>query len=431
MKKILIVDDEASILTVMRRILSKQYEVVCASSGTEALEIFDKEMPDLVLSDLRMPEMDGYELRHFLQEKSDVPFIFMTADDSNESESKGFEIGAADYIRKPANPEVLLRRLGNIVQNIDRIHGLKAAASLDPMTQMLNKSAVQQEIAALCQNVPGILMMIDLDSFKLVNDIYGHDMGDRILIRFAELIKGMIRSTDVAGRLGGDEFLVYLQRVEDKNVVREKIAHLNEQLLRSAEEYMGEDMGIPLGVSVGAVFVPEEGMDFFLLCQKADKALYTVKNQGKHNVAFYGAAHSARQKELPGKDIFDIRRILGERSPEPGAFLLDFEKFQSIYRYILRMGGRYPGHTQLLHFILEQDSQQEAAEAFLEMLLHILRRSDCVMQNGRLQFLVLLTNAGREEGEWVRDRIYAKWAEHPLAQHCSVICDMEPLTENG
>lgn len=431
MKKILIVDDEAILLAVMKRILSKDYEVVCAASGSEALELFDREKPDLVLSDLRMPEMDGYELRNRLREKGDVPFIFMTADDSNESESKGFEIGAADYIRKPANPEVLLRRIGNIVRNIDRIHGLKEAASLDPMTQMYNKATVEKAIGALCQSVPGVLMLIDLDSFKLVNDIYGHDMGDRILMRFADLIRKMIRSTDVAGRLGGDEFLVYLRYVKDAAVVREKTADLNEQLLRSAVEYMGENMGIPLGASVGAVLVPEEGRDFTELCKKADQALYQVKNQGKHTVAFYGAPHSSRDRAIGGRDISQARKILGERNPEPGAFLLDFERFQSIYRYILRVGGEAPRRTQFLHLTLQPDVSRETAEAFLGMLLHILRSSDCVMQNGSLQFLVLLTNAGEEEGKWVRERIYAKWAEHPEALHCSVTCDIESLGSMG
>ena len=123
MKKILVVDDEKIMLMLARRMLSSKYEIVTAKSGAEAVELFEKEHPDLILSDLLMPEMDGYELQRILQEKSSepVPIIFMTADDSAESESKGFEVGAADYIHKPLKAEVLLRRVGNIFdKDIDR-----------------------------------------------------------------------------------------------------------------------------------------------------------------------------------------------------------------------------------------------------------------------------------------------------------------------
>ena len=179
-----------------------------------------------------MPEMDGYELHQILQEKSadNVPIMFMTADESDDSESKGFEVGAADYIRKPFKPDVLIRRVDNILKNINKIHGLKMAADIDPMTGLLNKSASQRKISEVCNSKQGVLMMIDLDSFKLVNDIYGHGMGDKILIRFAELIKKVVRSSDLAGRMGGDEFIAFCQNVHDESIIAQKTKYLNEQL---------------------------------------------------------------------------------------------------------------------------------------------------------------------------------------------------------
>ena len=103
MQKILIVDDEIIMQKIASKILSTKYKTICASSGAEAVKLFEIERPDMVLSDLMMPEMDGYELHRILQGKSSdsVPIMFMTADESDESESYGFEIGAADYIRKP------------------------------------------------------------------------------------------------------------------------------------------------------------------------------------------------------------------------------------------------------------------------------------------------------------------------------------------
>ena len=155
MQKILIVDDEQMMLKLATKILFKRYDIVCASSGAEAIELFESEKPDLVLSDLLMPEMDGYELHRILQEKSSesVPIMFMTADESDESESHGFEIGAADYIRKPLKADILLRRVANILDNADKIHGLKRAADIDKMTGLLNKPQRNGRLARLVQTV--------------------------------------------------------------------------------------------------------------------------------------------------------------------------------------------------------------------------------------------------------------------------------------
>ena len=140
MSKILVVDDDEMMIMMTRHILATKYEVVTATSGAEAIEIFERERPDMVLSDLMMPEMDGYELHRILQEKSGevVPIMFMSASEDDESEIKGFELGAADYIHKPMRPDVLLRRVGNVIDNLDKIHGLEVQASTDPLTKLLN-----------------------------------------------------------------------------------------------------------------------------------------------------------------------------------------------------------------------------------------------------------------------------------------------------
>ena len=131
----------------------------------------------------------------------------MSANEGDESEIKGFEMGVADYIHKPLKPDVLLRRVGNVIENIEKIRKLEVTSSTDSLTKLLNKSAAQRKIVEMVKNSSGALLMIDLDSFKLVNDIYEHNMDDKILIRFAEPIKSVIRENDLAGRMGGDEFV--------------------------------------------------------------------------------------------------------------------------------------------------------------------------------------------------------------------------------
>ena len=271
--KILIVDDEKISLRMTQHILSSEYDTVCASNGRDAIEIYKTERPNLVLSDLRMPEIDGFELQKKLQDiyGKQIPFMFMTADKDDEAESKGFAIGALDFIRKPFRADVLLKRVFNILQNVEQIQGLQKAATTDPMTGLLNKASSQEEIDLLVKTTPGALMMIDLDSFKPVNDIYGHAMGDKVLIRFAEIIRSSIRATDIAGRIGGDEFVVFCKSILDEDVIADKAAYINEQVLLSAKELMGQSMNIPLGASIGCAFAPDEGADFVTLYKKQIK----------------------------------------------------------------------------------------------------------------------------------------------------------------
>lgn len=418
MQKILIVDDEKMMLKLATRILSKNYDIVCASSGAEAIELFDNEKPDMVLSDLLMPEMDGYELHRILNEKSAemVPIMFMTADESDESESHGFEIGAADYIRKPLKADILLRRVANILDNADKIHGLKKAADIDKMTGLLNKTAVQREIGKICEKSQGALLMIDLDSFKLVNDIYGHNMGDMILIKFAELINSVIRSTDIAGRMGGDEFIAFCENVKEESIIAEKSKYLNEKILESAKKYMGDDMKIPLGVSIGAAFVPNEGTEFKILYDKADKALYKVKQNGKHGYSIYSEEHKNTSNHK--NEISDIKQIFGERSEAHGAYFIEMEYFKAIYRLSVRLVSNYKTDIQFLRMIVKDFKDNDLVE-IKNLLIKILRKSDCITQNNN-SIYILLMETPEHEIEVVKNRILDKIKQSDKISNCKI-----------
>ena len=411
MSKILVVDDEEMMLMMARHILSTKYEVITANSGAEAIELFEQERPDMVLSDLMMPELDGYELHRILQAKSaePVPIMFMTADDSDESESKGFEIGAEDYIRKPLKPDLLLKRVGIIIEHLDKIRGLKAAAATDQLTKLLNKTSAQREIGEIVKNSSGALLMIDLDSFKPVNDIYGHAMGDKILIRFAELIRNIIRENDLAGRMGGDEFIAFLQNIDDEKILQIKSAFLNEEILKTARNLLGNDMQIPLGASIGAVFVPDEGRDFQKLYEKADKALYEVKQHGKHGISIFREKNHA-EKKLSVEGISQMRLILSERTVENCAYFVEFEDFKKIYRLLARMVNIYKKNLILAQFTLPEKFSEE----FKEILIHALRKSDCVTQSGK-KFIILLMEVTLKETDAIKDRIISRLSKNLAA----------------
>ncbi len=419
MKKILIVDDERITLRMTQHILASHYETICVTSGSDAIEAYKTERPDMILTDLHMPQMSGFELQSTLQEQyaEHIPVMFMTADDNDETEGKGFEAGAVDFIRKPFRADVLLKRIENILRNVEQIKGLKAAAETDPMTGLLNKASSQSEIGNMLRESRGVLMMIDLDSFKLVNDLYGHSMGDKILIRFAEIIRAAIRSNDIAGRMGGDEFIAFCQNVTDEEIVADKTKFINDEIMKSAKEFMGEDMNIPLGASVGAVRAPQEGTDFLTLYKKADKALYSVKQNGKHGYCIF--TQEDKPHEDSGNNVTGIAQemlILGERNKGKGAYALPYDQFRIIYRFLARVEDNYQKENRLILFTLQPKDENttvgENIEKFYETVCHSLRGSDVVAKNGSNKVEVILLEAESLYCDMVIERIINNWKEN-------------------
>ncbi len=432
--KIMIVDDEKISLRMSEHILSSEYDTVCASGGKEAIELYKSEHPDLILSDLRMPDIDGFTLQKILQEQEgrQIPFMFMTADRSDETESKGFAIGALDFIRKPFRADVLLKRVSNILKTVEQIQGLKKAAVTDPMTGLLNKASSQEEIDIFVKDNCGALMMIDLDSFKPVNDIYGHDMGDKVLIRFAEIIRTAIRSTDLAGRMGGDEFIVFCKNILDENVIAEKAAYINEQILLAAKELMGADMNIPLGASIGCAFAPDEGKDFLSLFKKADKALYEVKQNGKHGYkVFRSASKTKEESDSSATALSTAMMLMSERSPSKGAQMLSTDNFKAVYQFLSRVVINYRKNIHVMLYSLtpiENDVDPDAAmEEFTAVVKNSLRQSDVITRHGKNQIMILLLKALPSDIEIVTERIVMNWEATDLSDLCRISYEVDVI----
>jgi diguanylate cyclase (GGDEF)-like protein len=432
--KILIVDDEKISLRMTDHILSSEYETVCASSGKEAIELYKTEHPDMVLSDLRMPEIDGFALQKTLQDEfhRQIPFMFMTADKNDETESKGFSIGALDFIRKPFRADVLLKRVSNILKTVEQIQGLKKAAVTDPMTGLLNKASSQEEIDTMCKISSGALMMIDLDSFKPVNDIYGHDMGDKVLIRFAEIIRTAIRSTDLAGRMGGDEFVIFCKNILDEEVVAEKAVYINEQILKAAKDLMGPDMNIPLGSSIGCAFCPNEGKDFLTLFKKADKALYDVKQNGKHGYKIFHDDRKANDNENnEATALATAKMLMSERSLGKGALSLTADNFKIIYQFLARVSTNYHKNIHVMLYTLTPEEENvdldSAMEEFMGIVKGSLRQSDVITKHGKNQLMILLLKALHSDIEIVTERIEMNWDATDLSDICKITYEVSTI----
>ena len=418
---IALVDDDPLNLKIAQSILKKNgMEVVALSSGIALLEYLKKDVPDLILLDIMMPEMDGFQTLRKIRELEneldldDIPVIFLTSDENNRSETRGFELGISDYIRKPFQPAVLITRITNVLKRQAVIQRYHEEATMDNLTGLLNKGATNNKLEMVTKRKRGCLMMIDLDSFKLINDIYGHATGDKILISFSILLKGFLGPDDIIGRMGGDEFTAFSVSVKNENDLKDFTEDLNTTLLLDAKRILGDDMDIPLGASVGAVFLDGQGIDYHEALNKADKALYTVKSSGKHGYSIYD---ETTEDEEAG-DVLNMKNlsmILSERNISSNALKLDNSTFVGVYRFVMRYVMQYHRNAcKLLITLAPSDDISKAdAENYYELFgKHVeetLRRSDLIMQVRKNVYFVLLTDIKSGAVDQVAGNIIRNW----------------------
>ena len=421
--RIYLVDDDTFNLKIATSILTKNgIEVTTFNSGIKLLDYLKDDTPDLILLDIMMPEMDGFETLaniRKLEEELDleeIPVIFLTSDEDNESETKGFEMGVSDYIRKPFEPAVLIKRITNVLKRQETLHKFHEEATIDNLTGLLNKSATNNKLEMLCRRKPGYLMMIDLDSFKLVNDIYGHAAGDKILISFSILLSGFLGHDDIVGRVGGDEFTAFSISLKNENEIQEFCDNLNSTLVSDAKRILGEDMEIPLGASIGAVYMTGQGEEYSDALKKADKALYNVKNAGKHGFAMYTEEDSSDDEDI--MDLKTLSMILSERNVSSSALKLDKASFVGVYRYIMRYVIRY--HRNACKLLISLDTNEDMSntealeyyEKFGDHIGNVLRRSDLLMQVRKNMYFVILTDIKIEAVEQVVGNIIRSWRDN-------------------
>ena len=442
---IIVVDDDTTNLQAAGKILSQRgFRVTALKSGRAMLDyIKENGVPELILLDIMMPDMDGFEALEKLreweaQEKlSETPVIFLSSEDDSGVETKGFEKGVSDYIHKPFVPDVLLQRLQKVIGTKEKMDRIEEDAQTDAMTGFYNKATTREKLEDICQDRTGCLCMIDLDSFKSINDIYGHDMGDQILIAFTKIIKENVPEGSLCGRIGGDEFLVFINDLTNEVKLKDFTDKLNTEIMAKAKSLFGEDFLVPLGASVGAVMVPEQGRSFSDLFHMADTALYDVKGEGKHNYALYRKGvsnlHDAQKMEM---NLKTLSSLLEERSIPNSVMWMGQEAFGIIYRYMMRYMGRYnvSGFKVLINVKVHDDVPDEDVIGIIEevkvMLQGSLRNSDVMMQTAKDQFFVLLPELDSDNIDVVIERMMKGWAEHKDGDKATLEHEVEMVFED-
>ena len=385
--------------------------------------------PDLILMDVNMPGMDGFETLEKLRElgngRFEIPVIFL-ADQGQDSETRALQLGAIDYIRKPFEPDILVSRVRNALRTREKLQQFEREAMLDSMTGFLNKNSAEDKIRDVCLTETGFLCVLDLDSFKLINDLCGHDMGDRALILFANLLKNNMRSEDICGRIGGDEFLVFAKNMRSESELLHFTKRINDGYAVMMRELLGDQLKFSVGISVGAAAVPAHGREYSELFHLADQALSTVKMNGKHSGALYGVSelnlHASGSLSLDS-----VTMILEERNISSNAMWMGREAFINIYRYMIRYMERYHGVAYRVLFTVNMASEARGKEERADIMEHFrrlmqesLRNSDLMVEVSENQIFLLLPQTHEFGIDVVIDRLTTRWSHSPYSQSATI-----------
>ncbi len=285
----LIVEDDSTMVHLLQVYLEKRnINIHVARNGQEAMHFLKSEIPDIIISDIMMPHMDGLTLRNRLLQNENfrmIPFIFVTAKSGLDDRIEGYKLYVDDYIVKPFEPRELIARIDAVL----RRHSLYTdLMRYDGLTSTLNRKTLEEVLEKEFARVSRYggqlsISMVDIDYFKKCNDTYGHIFGDYVLIKVADAILAEVRNTDAVGRFGGEEFLIVMPEtnIDNAYTVVERIRLGIAGLRFDPEEF---NVRISAGIAQYYPGIPTL-RDFIHL---ADQALYRAKGKGRNRVECFG-----------------------------------------------------------------------------------------------------------------------------------------------
>ena len=296
---LLIIDDSKAVREKVKDILKRARlfdKYLEAENGIEGFKILLNNDIDLIICDVLMPKIDGFKFLNMAKEKlesDNIPLIMLTAVGNNEEKIKALELGATDYVTKPFDEGELLARVKvqlKIKSLQDKLKNankrLEDLSNIDGLTGLYNRRHLMEVLSQEFEEGKRYstnlsFIMLDIDDFKSINDLYGHQKGDMVLKEIGKLLKRNLRSTDIVGRYGGEEFAIILPQTDIKGA---RITA--ERIRKQVEKHRFEGLNrvtISLGVSSN-----KNCNSIDELIKRADNALYSAKRKGKNRVEVEG-----------------------------------------------------------------------------------------------------------------------------------------------
>jgi len=288
--KVMVVDDSMATRAQIKSLLQHQmFKVLVAAHGEEAL-VFLEDNPDikLILTDYQMPVIDGVELTKEVRKrysKNELSIIAMTGTSTDLISAKFLKIGANDFINKPFTREEIACRINNSLDSLEYIAKIEDMAQNDFLSGLANRryffDAMQSYFKdAKKKNESFALALIDVDSFKQINDTLGHNVGDAVIVELAKTLKKQLTHEHLIARLGGDEFCVVLKNCDQKKALEFFLKLKN--AISPLHVKAKEAKNLSVTVSIGVTFNDLESVEEMI--NQADKALYAAKKNGKNRV---------------------------------------------------------------------------------------------------------------------------------------------------
>jgi len=290
--QVLVVDDDPDKADMLETALRMEgYEVHTATNGREALLAMESFQPDLVVSDVMMPEVNGYELARQIRENPRtryIPIILQSAARIDPKDVRlGAEMGALGFITDPSDLNLLLARSRTLLDFRSYLDTCEEAAFTDHLTGLANRRRFEPQLRSEIERTaryghPFCLLLVDIDDFKRVNDTFGHKVGDLAISHLAKTLQEGIRSTDLAARIGGDEFALLLPETEVPRAL--EIGERLRQAVKATEIPTADSLTTTITASFGITESLAGAQTMVELLDCADKALYEAKNQGGDRV---------------------------------------------------------------------------------------------------------------------------------------------------
>jgi diguanylate cyclase (GGDEF)-like protein len=295
---VLVVDDSPVYRKLVEHVLSSQpYTLSFARDGAEAVKLFEERSPSIVITDWMLPDFSGFELCERIRSDNSRPYtyiIVMTSNSEKDNVVKGLQAGADDYLTKPFDPGEMLARIGVGRRIVDlnrelaaKSKKLEEAARTDSLTGLPNRRAIEEwsgkQLRGAARHGFALWVVLgDIDSFKSINDTFGHDAGDIVLKTFGDVLKKISRASDFCGRLGGDEFVLVVTHVEGERI-EDTVNRFREQFAALSFPLQGKSVQVTASFGVAGT----QGRDmheFGTLLRQADQMLYQAKRAGKNQV---------------------------------------------------------------------------------------------------------------------------------------------------
>lgn len=303
--KLLVIDDDPNAHDLTDYYLSEAVsETLHAFSGQEGVEFARSLSPDAVLLDIEMPGMDGFQVCRQLKEiddTRDIPILFLTKDKQSDHIAKALDFGGLDYVTKPFVPVELQARVRSALRVKHASDALKKQAMFDPLTNLANRGTFDKGLHAAVADYhrnarPFALLILDIDHFKLVNDTYGHGIGDEVLTRVGKVIGQTCRPYDLAARYGGEEFGLILNQSgrSAANAIGLRLLEAIRALVISAGD---RRISITVSAGLASTSACPSNVNANSVLEQADAALYEAKERGRDCLVEYSRGFSAEQTE--------------------------------------------------------------------------------------------------------------------------------------